>query len=1303
MGVPIIFNGRLAKLLVQDGLKFQENVRIAVGTVNPTVTPVLGEQGSLYLRYGASGGTLYQKQDAGSTTNWTLFAAGGGGTTDHAALTHLDYASAGHTGFVPATLTVNGHALNANVTVTASDVGLGNVTNDAQLKAADLDTDGTLAANSDAKIPSQKAVKTYVDTGLATKQNSLGFTAVPNTRTVNGHALSADVTVTASDAGAKPAAQVEDIAHGGTGQTTAPLAKIALGAQDYFNGIEVPSAFTMAYRADTRVLTVTYGANAAVWVGGVKFPKAGSESTAAHAGATGKFFFKYDATGALIVGSTGFDLINEAPLLLIYYKHNATPANAKAIAFDERHPSGISSMDAAAHRYNHNNFGTQMGAGAVISGYTLGTQGASALSYAVGSSTLSDEDLIHTAVALADGGPYPIFWGDSAAAATWDWDLTSVTGILDDGTDIVYNSLAAGTKVALTGTQRAIYWPIALPFYATIQGSTQTAKSPGYAVIMGQNVYATLAAAQADAPTSLIGLSNLTEEGVVFARMIYQRSAGSTPSHAQIDVDPTYYRGNVVSLAAGAFTPTDHQSLSNRSATGAHPASSVANTPAGNIASTDVQSALNELDTEKVPTTTTVNGHALSANVSVTASDVGAKPTAQVEDIAHGGTGQSTKAAAMDALSPLSTKGDTLVYSTTNTKQAVPVDYGSLVPDSTQATGWRSATRNGALRGNTNVKNYIDNPDFENNAVNGWSLFHTTLTGVIPTGSIVAGASSLSALAVTATPLAGAYSLSVTSSGAVTAGHGFLTQTLSIDPADQGKIIAFQFNYKAISGTMNFSGTSSNTWAVYIYDDANSAWIQPAGVYNLVQSSGVGIATGTFQTAANTTTLQLAVVCVNATGGAVSVTFDDFKLGPQTVQKGPAMSDWVAYTPTITGFGTVSANTGFYRRIGDSIEVSGSLVVGTPTAVVAQIALPSGLVIDTAKMAAAQTNSLGIAVRTAGSGTLAGSGNGPFVVTDYIGTSTTSVVIATGTGATAYTLAVGNVIAGSGNVITYNFRVSISGFSSSSVTSQDTDTRVVAATYWRSSSASVTANNQINYDSKSDDTHAAVTTGASWKFTAPVVGFYQVDVFNNATSGQYIQAYKNGSVLSVIGYTTSDGIAQCSSLIYLLAGDTLDIRPSATGTVNGNASFSNNQASKISIFRLSGPAVIAASEKVFSQYTGNGGTALTANTTNIDFSTKVVDSHAAWNGTVFTAPRPGWYDVKGSVKFTTTSNPIMYAYVNTVQKLGLNGSVGSNTSIFSFSGGIYLNAGDALSVRSDTSLTLSNSATQDWIAITSQG
>lgn len=98
------------------------------------------------------------------------------------------------------TTTINGYALSANVTLTKSDIGLGSVTNDAQLKASNLDTDGTLAANSDSKIASQKATKTYADT------------KVPATRTVAGYGLSSDVTLTKSDVGLSNVTNVAQIA-----------------------------------------------------------------------------------------------------------------------------------------------------------------------------------------------------------------------------------------------------------------------------------------------------------------------------------------------------------------------------------------------------------------------------------------------------------------------------------------------------------------------------------------------------------------------------------------------------------------------------------------------------------------------------------------------------------------------------------------------------------------------------------------------------------------------------------------------------------------------------------------------------------------------------------------------------------------------------------------------------------------------------------------------------------------------------------------------------------------------------------
>ncbi len=66
--------------------------------------------------------------------------------------------------------TMNNHISNTSNphTTTKAQVGLGNVDNIQQLPLSYLDTDTALANNSDAKVPSQKAIKAYVDNKIAT-------------------------------------------------------------------------------------------------------------------------------------------------------------------------------------------------------------------------------------------------------------------------------------------------------------------------------------------------------------------------------------------------------------------------------------------------------------------------------------------------------------------------------------------------------------------------------------------------------------------------------------------------------------------------------------------------------------------------------------------------------------------------------------------------------------------------------------------------------------------------------------------------------------------------------------------------------------------------------------------------------------------------------------------------------------------------------------------------------------------------------------------------------------------------------
>ena len=99
---------------------------------------------------------------------------------------------------------VNGYT--GNVNLTKSDIGLSAVTNDAQVKSVSgtapvVSSGGTTPAIS--MHVADSSHDGYLSQGdwstFNGKQAALGFTAVPDSRTVNGHALTSNVTVTTTD------------------------------------------------------------------------------------------------------------------------------------------------------------------------------------------------------------------------------------------------------------------------------------------------------------------------------------------------------------------------------------------------------------------------------------------------------------------------------------------------------------------------------------------------------------------------------------------------------------------------------------------------------------------------------------------------------------------------------------------------------------------------------------------------------------------------------------------------------------------------------------------------------------------------------------------------------------------------------------------------------------------------------------------------------------------------------------------------------------------------------------------------
>lgn len=190
------------------------------------------------------------------------------------------------------------------------------------------------------------------------------------------------------------------------------------------------------------------------------------------------------------------------------------------------------------------------------------------------------------------------------------------------------------------------------------------------------------------------------------------------------------------------------------------------------------------------------------------------------------------------------------------------------------------------------------NGDFETGTTAGWSLAHSPLTDLVPTAVAPAGtafsstmggttASTNLSLAANATdPIAGTYSGWLTSIAASTVGDMLISSGFFINEGDQSSNLDISFAFRAGAGaTIDFSGTSGNSFGIFIYDITNAAWISPNGVYNMVvDSNGNGSAIASFPTTSNTSEYQIALVNINAISAASILVIDSFDIGPSSAE-----------------------------------------------------------------------------------------------------------------------------------------------------------------------------------------------------------------------------------------------------------------------------------------------------------------------------------------------------------------------------------------------------------------------------------
>jgi hypothetical protein len=108
----------------------------------------------------------------------------------------------------------------------------------------------------------------------------------------------------------------------------------------------------------------------------------------------------------------------------------------------------------------------------------------------------------------------------------------------------------------------------------------------------------------------------------------------------------------------------------------------------------------------------------------------------------------------------------------------------------------------------------------------------------------------------------------------------------------------------------------------------------------------------------------------------------------------------------------------------------------------------------------------------------------------------------------------------------------------------------VAAKYYLAGAVSTSTTQPINFATKSYDTHNAVTTGASWRFTTPVSGLYRIsNVFVNGSAPTVdVALYVNGISSDIMESGDNSRYWNGTTSIRLNAGDYIDLRATSATT-----------------------------------------------------------------------------------------------------------------------------------------------------------
>ena len=547
--------------------------------------------------------------------------------------------------------------------------------------------------------------------------------------------------------------------------------------------------------------------------------------------------------------------------------------------------------------------------------------------------------------------------------------------------------------------------------------------------------------------------------------------------------------------------------------------------------------------------------------------------------------------------------------------------------------------------------NLLKNGGIEQGLLN-WTKYNNS--SAEPTSGTGGSASSTLA-ASNSSPLTGIYSMTWNKTTANRQGEG-ISGAFTVPAALKNSVLTISFDYAVSSGIY-----ADDDMRVFIYDVTNSKLIyvdRPTISNHLMPSASYN---ASFQANGGTSYRFLIHTYSNDATRAYTLKFDNLFVGKKHISNGSIITPWVAYTPTFTGFGTVTTLNIQSRRVGDTLEVSGFFQCGTSTGVGAQMTLGYNgtneiVTIDTSKKSGVQP--IGTAWQSAegaASFNLLTPNSSPNNYVNF------GVQNATKNAFTAY---LGTDVCAASGFVSVDIKVPILGWSTSVALSENSAIRTNSIKL--TEKAVQYTNNAviiIDYSTVSGAANGGytVTPGVGYnsgtgfysanpKVTINETGWYFISASHRFTYSSSPTVNTDGAlILHVNGAQTEEldlftvqaaynsaTKLKGSTVVYLKAGDYIDVRWFASfGTTTTTSAGAD---STLSISKFVSPQTIAASEQVIASYTGVPSDVPSSTPLTVAMPTKLIDTHNAYSTStgIFTAPRSGMLKVSARVGMTGT-------------------------------------------------------------------